>query len=267
MQTFRIIKPSAPLAPYVRYYWILQDDALTPITERTIPAGCIQWVFHKGKQLLSSTRSLLQPSAFVCGQTMHFSDVVSTGKIEMITVVFQPYASQTFLPVPSHKFYDQTVALEDTEDTELSSLSRQVGDTPDNQACLRLIEQFLLKRLTTTCGYNTERMMAVVQRIHIEPQISVPELAETACLSTKQLTRIFTEHIGAAPKEFLRIVRMQRALYLLQLNQALPLAQVAYTCGFSDQSHMIKEFKLFSGYTPTGYLAVCAPYSDYFSSF
>ncbi|MEO3190464.1 AraC family transcriptional regulator, partial [Parabacteroides distasonis] len=30
-------------------------------------------------------------------------------------------------------------------------------------------------------------------------------------------------------------------------------------------SHMIKEFKLFSGYTPTEYLSLCAPYSDYFS--
>jgi len=33
----------------------------------------------------------------------------------------------------------------------------------------------------------------------------------------------------------------------------------------TDQSHMIKEFKLFSGYTPAEYLSVCAPYSDYFS--
>ena len=33
------------------------------------------------------------------------------------------------------------------------------------------------------------------------------------------------------------------------------------------QSHTIKEFKLFSGYTPAEYLSVCAPYSDYFSEF
>ena len=67
------------------------------------------------------------------------------------------------------------------------------------------------------------------------------------------------------PKEFIRIVRMQRALSMLQQDATIPFVQVAYECGFSDQSHMIKEFKLFSGYTPAEYLSVCAPYSDYFS--
>ena len=59
---------------------------------------------------------------------------------------------------------------------------------------------------------------------------------------------------------------MQRALYTLQQDPTLLFAQVAYECGFSDQSHMIKEFKLFSGYTPAEYLSVCAPVSDYFST-
>ena len=37
------------------------------------------------------------------------------------------------------------------------------------------------------------------------------------------------------------------------------------TRGFADQSHMIKEFRQFTGYTPAQYLAACAPVSDYFS--
>ena len=39
MQTFRIVKPAPALAPYIRYYWILRDDALTPVSERTLPVG------------------------------------------------------------------------------------------------------------------------------------------------------------------------------------------------------------------------------------
>ena len=42
-------------------------------------------------------------------------------------------------------------------------------------------------------------------------------------------------------------------------------SQLAYECGFYDQSHLINEFKVFSGYTPKEYLAACAPHSDYFS--
>ena len=42
-------------------------------------------------------------------------------------------------------------------------------------------------------------------------------------------------------------------------------AQLEYECGYYDQAHFIKEFKQFSGYTPTEYRTVCEPYSDFFS--
>lgn len=64
MQTFRIVKPAPALAPYIRYYWILRDDAFVPVSERTLPVGCMQLVFHKGRQLLSLQNSQLQPQSF-----------------------------------------------------------------------------------------------------------------------------------------------------------------------------------------------------------
>ena len=233
MQSFQIIKPVPVLSPYIRHYWILQDDAAVPVSERTLPIGCMQLVFHKGKQLFLQNDSKLQPQSFICGQSVGFSDVLSTGRIEMITVVFQPYAAKALLHIPVHLFHGKDVAMDEVEDVELSDLAKQVTDTSDNIVCIRLIEQFFLRRLYAFSGYNLKRMSAVFQEIN--------------------------------PKEYLRIVRMQRALFLLQQDATLPFAQVAYECGYSDQSHMIKEFKLFSGYTPAEYLSVCAPYSDYFS--
>ena len=86
------------------------------------------------------------------------------------------------------------------------------------------------------------------------------------CGGEKQFSRIFSEYIGIAPKDFLRIIRLQRTLSVLQHNPGISFAQLSYECGFTDQSHMIKEFKLFSGYTPKEYLNRYAPISDYFSS-
>ena len=39
MQSFRVIKPTAALVPYVRHYWVLSDDALAPVSERTLPVA------------------------------------------------------------------------------------------------------------------------------------------------------------------------------------------------------------------------------------
>ena len=116
MQSFQIIKPVPVLSPYIRHYWILQDDAVVPVSERTLPIGCMQLVFHKGKQLFLQNDSKLQPQSFICGQSVGFSDVLSTGRIEMITVVFQPYAAKALLHIPVHLFHGKDVAMDEVED-------------------------------------------------------------------------------------------------------------------------------------------------------
>lgn len=266
MQSFRIIQPSPVLKPYIRYYWILQDDSADTVSERTLPTGCMQMVFHKGRQLLSLKEKELQPQSFICGQTTGFTDIQSTGNIEMIVVVFQPYAPKVFFDPPIHLFREENVAIEDIEDKELAVLSRKITETENNDVCILFIEQFLYHRLSALPEYNVKRLSSVLSDINNRPQVDISLLADTACLSTKQLSRIFVEYVGTSPKDFIRIVRMQRALFMMQQNPQMSFAQIAYSCGFSDQSHMIKEFKLFSGYTPMKYLAVCAPYSDYFSN-
>lgn len=163
-------------------------------------------------------------------------------------------------------FQGENIAIEDVEDRELTELAHKVADTENNIRCINLIEQFLLHRLIVCSDYNIDRLSVVIQDINLNPYLDVCKLANTACLSTKQFTRIFTEYIGTSPKEFLRIIRVQRALFLLQQNPQCNFAQVAYSCGFSDQSHMIREFKLFTGYTPLEYLSVYTPISDYFSN-
>ena len=184
MQSFQLIKPCFALAPYIRHYWILQDDSIAPVSERTLPIGCMQLVFHKGKQLLLLGESELQPQSFISGQSVGFSDVMSTGRIEMITVVFQPYAVKALFHIPSHLFHGQTVDTDAMEDVELSDLVKQVTDTSDNAVCIRLIEQFFLRRLYTLPEYNLKRMSAVFHEINLRPQINISHLSETACLSS-----------------------------------------------------------------------------------
>lgn len=266
MQSFRVIKPTPELAPYIKNYWILQDDAFVPVAERLLPVGTIQMTFHKGKRLFSKTGNELHPQALICGHSIGFSDVVSTGNIEMITIVFQPHTARTFFNLPLNVFRGYHISIHDMDDTELSDLAKRIEDTPDNEICIRLIEAFLLHRLMKYSSYHQGRISTAIREINVQPQTTVPKLSDLACLSTKQFNRIFVNHVGTTPKEFMRIVRMQRSLYSMQMQPGIDFAQVAYTCGFSDQSHFIKEFKLFSGYTPAEFLSVCAPYSDYFSA-
>ena len=95
--------------------------------------------------------------------------------------------------------------------------------------------------------------------------MSVTELAGKACLSPKQFGRIFSNYVGMMPKEYSRIVRFQKSLWLLQ-NHHRDYAGIAYACGYSDQSHFIRDFRHFCGLTPRELTEYQTPYSDLYST-
>lgn len=265
MEQYSIIPPSPILAPYVKSYWILGIGAGTPVTERILPTGCVQLTFHRAVPLISGTRREIQPQAFVCGQSISYSEVTTTGALDMISVVFRPCAAKLFLNIPLTEFYGRHVAARQIGDPALAGLSDLICETGDDSRCIALIEHFLTGRLRGTTNYHLPRIAATVQTIGCYPATPVAKLAQAACLSTKQYNRLFAAHVGITPKEFARIVRMQKALHILQKGTTGNFAQLAGECGFYDQSHMTREFKAFSGYTPAQYLTVCEPYSDYFT--
>ncbi len=265
MQTFRIIQPTPALKPFIRYYWILQDKPVGIVSQRTLPTGCMSFVFHRGERLKVTNRDELQPQSFICGQESGYSDVTSNGDIEMIVVVFQPHATKIFFRMPVTLLRDRNVAVADIENPALRDLAHRVEDSENHDTCIELIENYFYKCLICGTSYHLPRLAEVVRHINNSAQTNIRELSDIACLSEKQFCRIFLENIGTTPKEFLRIVRLQRTLSIMQHNPEIGFAQLSYECGYTDQSHMIKEFCRFSGYSPKEYLAHFAPFSDYFT--
>jgi len=264
MEEFKIIQPSLLLAPYIKNYWLLKTACDSPSLARTVPIGMMSLIFHRGNRLLSIHDNELHPRAFLSGQEKTFADLEYVGQINIISVVFRPVGVKVFFDLPMNKINNLRVTAGDLGNKELSTLEHSLTSTEDDQLCILLIEQFLLKRLSRLAEYNFKRIEATIQLIN-SGQTEVALLADTACLSIKQFQRIFSEYVGSNPKEFSRTIRFQRALHRLESCPQISLTALAYECNYFDQSHMIKEFKALSGYTPSEYLDVCSPHSDYFN--
>lgn len=265
METFRFIQPSPILAPFIKHYWILEIDGINTVSERVIPTGFMQMIFHRGDRMNTLSDNKMQPQSFICGQSTGFTDLVSTGKVNMIVVVFHPFGTKAFFPMPMNEFYRMDVSFSDFNDNSLRELEDRIYHEKDNNKAIALIESTLISRLRVFDNHNWKRITEVIKAINHKHQSSITSLSEIACLSYKQFNRIFTEYVGTNPKEFTRIVRFQRALYILQNTPYINITGLAFDCGYYDQPHLIKEFKAFSGYTPPEFMSVCTPYSDYFS--
>lgn len=266
---FRFYKPCRELQPYVRYYWTFKSSR--PLNVLTFPIGCPQIIFHKQTPLYVPELGTAQPAFAISGQVNYHSHLCADDHVEMIVAVLQPYALKAFLNLPASLLHNREASGYDLEDRYLEQLATQILDCGNTSLCVGTIERWLLSRtadvLTSRTAYNIKRIAAAIRQLCTMPAISVSGLASAACLSEKQFGRLFNELVGANPKEYARIVRFQKSLKLLQhYPEDTSLAQLACQCGYADQSHLIREFRRFSGHTPLSLLNACQPHSDLFNN-
>lgn len=82
-------------------------------------------------------------------------------------------------------------------------------------------------------------------------QVQINSLAMELGLTIRSLERLFVNHLGMTPKLHARLIRLGYLSTLLRNGGYLNLADLAYTCGYTDQSHMIKDFKMLTGRLPS----------------
>ena len=122
-----------------------------------------------------------------------------------------------------------------------------------NRQRVSIISSYLEKKLCTA-GCDQPVFSVISDIIHSKTVVPVNELAKKAFLSTRQFERTFKIFSGFSPKLYSRIIRFQRATQ--QYNSSYKtLTDIAYDCGYYDQSHFIHDFKQFSGYHPKQYFS------------
>ena len=82
---------------------------------------------------------------------------------------------------------------------------------------------------------------------------SLEEWASIACLSLRQFERNFITRVGISPKLFIRIVRFEYAMKIKSQNSDKSWSEIASETGFTDSSHILKEFKEFAEFPPSNF--------------
>jgi AraC-like DNA-binding protein len=89
--------------------------------------------------------------------------------------------------------------------------------------------------------------------------LRIVRLSEQLGISEGHLIRSFNHRIGVTPKRYARILRFHRLIGLVQRAGPVHWAALASELGYTDQAHLIKEFRGFTGITPGQFLAVQSP--------
>jgi AraC-like DNA-binding protein len=236
--------PALPLAERVTSYYGFEVETPEPVRQREGPGADIVVILtFEEHWLIDGERR----TSFIGG--LHEQQVTTEhpGRSLGMQVNLDPLAARALVGAPLHELTERTLPLEEILDP---FLVERVADAGKWDARFALLDDFLAPRLA---GARPSREVEWAWRRlrGTHGRVAIGELADELRWSRKRIVARFRDEIGLPPKAVARLLRFERAR---ELAGTMPWGQLAFECGFSDQSHLIAEFRRITGRTPETFL-------------
>jgi AraC-like DNA-binding protein len=253
---FIILEPVEVLKRDVEYFRIAEYVGEEGVTIKVCPNGFPGIVFqHSNGQpairsiVTSSGRIVnMPPTLFLYGQVTELS--VMNYKNEPYTTVqavLKPHALKTLFGLNASALTNGSIGYQefDAEDLNIQLIKAQ-----SNEEYINLFTNFLLGKLKLFKPRDTiveESMSYIHSNIS---NITVKNLLGQLYLSERQFEKRFVKAVGVSPRFYIRVKRFNEAMKLIDSGKFDRLSDVAQVLNYFDQSHFIRDIKVFSGITP-----------------
>jgi AraC-like DNA-binding protein len=195
--------------------------------------------------------SALRPPQFVNGAHGAYTRVTGECAPSYIEVRLAPLAAYSVLGVPIEHLHGEFVDLRDAIGRPAHDFAETVRDAPTWDARFALVDEFLLARATNGPTPSPEVVQAWRLLIASDGGMPIAATASEVGWSNKHLITRFKEQIGLTPKLAARLMRFERVWRHVARGDAARWDQVAAESGYADQAHLIRDFRTFTGTTPT----------------
>jgi len=243
--------PSVALLPFVREFLIIESDL--DICSKTIPDTSMVMAFrYMGKVVrIQDGAQLTLPSTAIAGLRKSVRQFAYTKHSANLLVIFTPGGINAFSRLPAHELFEQHIEAENIfQAADLSEILERLSEAENNQCRIDIIQSFLRKHLT-----NNKSDALIGNALHLIRQhggiIKIKDLAGSLYISQDAFEKRFRTIIGSTPKQYASIVRLRRLITAYPSYTSL--TDASYEAGYFDQSHFIKDFRLFTGQTPSDF--------------
>jgi AraC-like DNA-binding protein len=248
---FQSVAPTAGLRPFVERIgfgaeWV---DPAHPLMERVLPDGGVHLLLNLGDPPAIPGTS--PPACEALGARCAPSIIRMAGRVEQVTVTLRPGGMAALLGVPAGELSGHDAPLDALWGPRAAQALERIAATPVGPARVAAVEAVLMEMIAARAVRPDAVAAEAVRRIEASRgRIRVRALADGLGVSERRLEQLFHRHVGLSPKAVCRIARFRATVALLQREPHRPWSDVAYSCGFYDQSHLVHEFQALAGLAP-----------------
>ena len=251
--------PSSRLSAYVELFWYgrfnLNHSPL--LSQRVVPNGYIELIIHLTDahcELLQGRDYETSPDYTLIGIFTQPYEVHFREKVSVFGIRFKPEGIYHVFGMPAFEIHAAFADMESFAGRSFREYTSKMRDLRSIRQMINLSEEYLLSNVRSRGIdlYYLNRAAEIIRRK--KGMISMDELAGKTYISTRQLEREFRQKIGMSPKNYMRIARLNEVNRFLNNGRRLLLTDIAYACGYSDQAHFIRDFKNFTGQSPTKFM-------------
>jgi AraC-like DNA-binding protein len=221
-----------------------REDADAPVRRHEGPGADVVVVLSFGNEW---TIDGVRHTSFVGG--LHERQVVTEhpGSSFGMQLNLPPPTAYGLFRLPLYTLARRTVALEDVLGRGAEQLVERLVEAPDWNARFALLDDAFAEPPSP----SREVVHAYARLRATHGRVRVRALADELGWSRTRLAARFREQVGVPPKTVARVLRFERALELARRG-GRSWGEIAYECGYYDQSHLVNEFRAMAGRTPTG---------------
>lgn len=252
--TYREIRPDTRLADLVDRFWILRIPPGAP-AQTVSPDRSLQLLWSiQGQVRKVSTHGggSPRPPSYVAGIRTGGATFDTAGGLSLVGAAIRPGAVSRILRVSPTELTDQWAGLDCFWGRDAGRLENQVREANCDDDRIAAIQVALLQRISDPRPFDNLVKHAVQIIVQNPAETRTGAIADTLRVSERTLQRRFLREVGVLPKWFARMNRFRNIFRLLRECPA-PWARLAVSGGYSDQAHLVREFRAFASQPPTAF--------------
>ncbi len=232
-------KPAPDLAPQIEMCWCAGGNEEGRAFYEVVPDGNTNLIFRFSPSGCRLT---------VLGPRTEKASVEIDEGADYFCLSFRSGQAPRLADVHPTELIDRYIELPSLRGERVDSLADRFLSLSDPTARQFIMEELVRGMLPLVRDERCRKAAALLSAYGGKLQVN--ELAAGLGIHVRSLERLFLEHLGMTPKRHARLARLGRLLSYLRAGRYGSLADLAHTCGYTDQSHMIRDFKELTGRLP-----------------